>query len=592
MFHTREATNPLDKVYALLGMSSDDPRDPKTAGLYEADYTASWAEAFRKLIQFSLSDQMSVDTWNERAMAVVRGKGHILGKVSLVDDRVDAQSIGIIWKNSLGYFDAQGGNSSQFLLQPSAKPIRPGDAVCLLQGASKPTIVRPRDCYSEIIIIAVPLTERESSDRLRSITTSPIDFVLIWDWDASQRKPQDRGYESFMDEREGPLDKAARLWDFGVLLGGMGRYEDARKSLQKGVEVYRTVLRSTGDHPGHGGETLKTIRDLVIGAANDAESFNDRTPLLWASENGPMAVVKLLLDKGPAIEKRDEYHRTPLSWVARNGDEALVKLLLDRGAAIETKDKYGLTPLHLAAQKGREAVVRLLAELEADKEAEDGDGRRPLHWAAYHGHEAVVRLLVELEADMEARDHFGQTPLHRAAQNGHEAVAKFLAAELGANMEAKEYSGQTPLHWAAYNGHEPVVRLLVELGADKEANNGLGRGPLHLAAENGHEAVVRLLAELGADMEARDWLGQMPLHQAAQNGHEAVAELLVAELGANIKAMDCSGQTPLHCAASNGHKRVVRLLAELGADKEAEDGNGRRPPQPAAERAQGGRVAF
>ncbi|RYP64101.1 hypothetical protein DL771_008920 [Monosporascus sp. 5C6A] len=91
MYHTRKATNPLDKVYALLGMSSDEPR---TAGLL-ANYTTSWENLFRKLIQFSFSDQVSVDTWDERAMAVIQGKGHILGKVSSVKKdgtRGDVQS--------------------------------------------------------------------------------------------------------------------------------------------------------------------------------------------------------------------------------------------------------------------------------------------------------------------------------------------------------------------------------------------------------------------------------------------------------------------------------------------------------------------
>ncbi|EJT79104.1 hypothetical protein GGTG_04193 [Gaeumannomyces tritici R3-111a-1] len=112
------------------------------------------------------------------------------------------------------------------------------------------------------------------------------------------------------------------------------------------------------------------IHDLVIGAANDAKSFNDQTPLLWAAKNGHKAVVKL--HKGPAIETKDsEYFRTPLSWAAGNGDEASVKLLLDKGATIETKDCYGRTPLHRAAEYGHEAVARLLA-------AELGAlGRRP-----------------------------------------------------------------------------------------------------------------------------------------------------------------------------------------------------------------------
>ncbi|KAI0556265.1 heterokaryon incompatibility protein-domain-containing protein [Xylaria curta] len=58
MYHTRKATNRLDKVYALLGMSSDDPSE---SGL-SANYNTSWGDVFRKLVEFSLSDQISVST--------------------------------------------------------------------------------------------------------------------------------------------------------------------------------------------------------------------------------------------------------------------------------------------------------------------------------------------------------------------------------------------------------------------------------------------------------------------------------------------------------------------------------------------------
>jgi hypothetical protein len=42
MFHTRQASDPRDKVYALLGISSDDPGEASL----QPDYTISWEELF------------------------------------------------------------------------------------------------------------------------------------------------------------------------------------------------------------------------------------------------------------------------------------------------------------------------------------------------------------------------------------------------------------------------------------------------------------------------------------------------------------------------------------------------------------------
>jgi len=50
MFHTREASDVRDKVYALLGMSSD---DPSKAGL-RPDYELSWRKLFQQLVKFIL----------------------------------------------------------------------------------------------------------------------------------------------------------------------------------------------------------------------------------------------------------------------------------------------------------------------------------------------------------------------------------------------------------------------------------------------------------------------------------------------------------------------------------------------------------
>ena len=72
MYHTRKATIPLDKVYALLGMSSDDPS-------IEANYESSWKDLFQKLVNFSLSNLVSVSTWDAEEVSVTEVKSYVLG---------------------------------------------------------------------------------------------------------------------------------------------------------------------------------------------------------------------------------------------------------------------------------------------------------------------------------------------------------------------------------------------------------------------------------------------------------------------------------------------------------------------------------
>ena len=81
MYHTRNATVHHDKLYALLGMSSD--------GLgvesLSLNYQKPWREVLRKLIIFLLSDKVFVKVrkaWDMSEMAVIESNGYILGQVS------------------------------------------------------------------------------------------------------------------------------------------------------------------------------------------------------------------------------------------------------------------------------------------------------------------------------------------------------------------------------------------------------------------------------------------------------------------------------------------------------------------------------
>jgi len=355
MYHVRKATNRFDKVFALLGMSSD---DPSTVGLV-ADYKKPWGEVFRKLIQFTLPDKVFVDTWNDCGVAVIQGKGHILGKVHSVHGditRADMQSMTIQWNHAFGNTEWKG---SRFNLRASAKSVHIGDAICLLQGASKPTIVRPCVGYSAIIMIAVPvaLTTIKWQKRLRYITTSPTNLVFIWDWDVSQHKPQDsdQDYASFISLQPGPqrpwselqyhLAKVIRLWNFGISLNVMGRHKDAWMYVRQAFEAYGTALRSRDTSPGFSAwieadkEVLVAMDKIIYakdGPPSEVESFYDRTILHWAAMKGHQSIVKLVLDKGAAIDVVDSYDLRPLWYAADRGHEAVVKLLLDKGADMDT----------------------------------------------------------------------------------------------------------------------------------------------------------------------------------------------------------------------------------------------------------------
>jgi hypothetical protein len=391
MYHTHEATKRHDKVYALLGMSSD---DLSTVGLLP-DYGVPWEELLQRLAKFLLPEKISVETWRDREITAFKSKGCVLGKVTSVQSNIardDRQSVDVRFKKKPGQPGERGEWSAHWTLPVSARPIREGDLICLLQGASKPIIVRL--CNDHFAIIMIAATPQEDIPTLFLSENIFIrDFLLVWDWESSLEKHQDQERYEILTrtnnsvsqcsktESESYLDNATRTWDVALILGDSEEDGEAREKLLEAVNGYEIAFGEVDSN---------TLRS----------QYDGQTPLVWAARNGYYGGVNLLLAKdGIGPDLNDRNGRTPLSWAAENGHETIVNLLLETGKVdVDSKDSYfGQTPLSWAAQGGHEAVVKLLLETgKVDVDSKDSYfGRTPLWWAAENGHEAVVKLLLE-----------------------------------------------------------------------------------------------------------------------------------------------------------------------------------------------------
>ncbi|KAL5332078.1 hypothetical protein ACEPPN_001622 [Leptodophora sp. 'Broadleaf-Isolate-01'] len=615
MFHTRQATDVRDKVYALLGMSSD---DPGAVGL-RPNYEVSWKGLFQQLIKFILGKDISVKTSHSSQGAVIKSKGCILGQVSSVisDDR---QNVNITSKNTARYSC----DKMEWTLQASAKLIQEGDIVCLLHGASKPTIIRLYKDYFAIIVIAItPLKESGSGKQLelsKSTTHFPRDFLLVWDWEQPLGESQDLGdYETFVQTNdlasghpktmlESYFDKATRTWDVAMILDDFEEYERAEERIREAIEGYEVVFGEEHPHllrsqygrtplTWAAGNGYDTVADRLLKHSIDPDlkdSQSGRAPLSWAAGGGHGAVVQLLLATGKVdVNAKDKSGRTPLSWAVEGGHEAVVHLLLAADKIdIDSKDKDNLTLLLWAAYKGHEAVIQLLLGTgKVNIDAKDNlHCRTPLSWASYKGHEAVVqRLLTTGKADVNSEDKDGRTPLLLAVREGHEAMVRQLLAIGKVDVNAKDKGGKTSLSWAAVEGRETIVQQLLATGkVEVDSKDENSRTPLSWAVEQGHEAVVKLLLATGkVEVDSKDKNSRTPLSWAVEQGHEAVVKLLLATGKVEVDSKDKNSRTPLSWAAKQGHEAIVKLLLATGkVEVDSKDKNNRTPLSWAAEQGQ------
>ncbi len=84
------------------------------------------------------------------------------------------------------------------------------------------------------------------------------------------------------------------------------------------------------------------------------------TPLHYAATGGNAAIVRLFVAQGAAIEARSPNNSTPLMMAARYGSEEAVAALLAAGADRNAKNDLGMDAAAFAASAGRDSLATRL----------------------------------------------------------------------------------------------------------------------------------------------------------------------------------------------------------------------------------------
>lgn len=340
-------------------------------------------------------------------------------------------------------------------------------------------------------------------------------------------------------------------------------------------------------------------------------SGKDFWELIVACIHGDLDKINVLLKKDPALVRSSFEYRTALSFAVQEGQLAAVKILLKYGAD-PVNSGTNDTLLEMARDRAYSEIAKLLEESIAGKKnasptgeaiarlirhrdivqvkefldkdpdslhARDESGNQPIHWAVMTRQPEIIDELLHRGADINAQRRDGARPLQLVngdySFRGWRDVAEDTKATPGDILRYLRGRGAyVDICTAAHTGDIERVRELLQ--EDRSLANRvsdyvsyyIGSGsPLKNAAAYGHLAIVKLLIENGADPNLPEE-GIAPrghaLHAAVCNGHIDVVKYLL-DHGAYPNVDIESSADTLSAAISRNNTEMIELLCSYGA---------------------------
>ncbi|HUN73938.1 MAG TPA: ankyrin repeat domain-containing protein [Steroidobacteraceae bacterium] len=308
---------------------------------------------------------------------------------------------------------------------------------------------------------------------------------------------------------------------FGYGLAGVIVKQDSvesQKEVQKQIDTARGVL-------------ARYPLPKLPQASKD--KWGGLTPLIFATRQGDLQIVKILVEAGANVNQTSEFDWTPLLVATQNRFYRIGQYLLEHGANPNLANGGGWNPLYIATHN------RNIERGDYPVPKPDMDHLEFIKLLLAHGANPNLRMLSSTETRTvftnEWLDGSGATPFLRAAQSGDLVLMKLLMAH-GADPRIPTFINVTPLmvasgigwvegvtyEWSPQETYD-TVKFLLDLGADVNAQDLVDRRTALMgAAHKGRNDVVELLVEHGADLSLHDIGSRDTVHKLSGVSWQAI----------------------------------------------------------------------
>ncbi|XP_003703369.2 transient receptor potential cation channel family member painless [Megachile rotundata] len=325
---------------------------------------------------------------------------------------------------------------------------------------------------------------------------------------------------------------------------------------------------------------------------------SDETCLDIACKNGLSEFAKFLLEKGAKVNRVNQAHnRGPIHFATENGYVDTLRVLLDEPTINPNLEAGQQTALHMAVKKNDLNCAELLLEKGASPNIPNNKGLTALHMSAMKGQKDMVNLILQksthvLDLD-NYKDYNNQTtrdilekklpdiPLPAVQKRG--VNVHDLKYYLNANDEANFLKclklvqddvvnnvAEDLIEMAVQRNFKDTVVALLErtkrccCNLVKPANIAIQQGlpDILLQILNMDSEIDKNMLLLNACME----LG-IPGKEGSENmsNHLECVKIILERDDVDVRCVDSKGNTPLHYAARANCREAVTLLLEKGS---------------------------
>jgi hypothetical protein len=368
-FQASKATNERDKIYALLGMSSD----PSDIQGIDIDYEKPIHQVIHQAVAYLLCS----------TPASVHEILNLMCHFKTLETTYFVLPFGQEEATEILSPNFQTGN----VLNTPTKPEAPDfmsqgiavvndPALFLFEKRPERSYIKEETCQSQIIGLVQGHRTKKARVGMRVISwgspAHPVKIVVI-----NNRKKA---------VLQAALHGCAHIVEhlLHLKVGDKGGEELKQEVLLEAIHERLTSAAQT---------ILHQISPLQVQGGRYSNA------LQAASVGGDELVVKLLLDKGANANAQGGDYGNALQAASLRGHEAIVRMLFDKGADVGAQGGCCGNALQAASFGGHEAVVKMLLDKGADVNAQGGEYGNALQAALFRGHEAVVKMLLDKGAD-------------------------------------------------------------------------------------------------------------------------------------------------------------------------------------------------